>query len=553
MTLLNDLAKLVQHGERAVGACSLAQHAGATHLCIFIRDPELAKFLPGLGFPQKLPSGIEWADYLRHVASSSSPSVKRQLPSPFFSSRVTAVAVLLNEDAIVVFLGNEIHADAYEKVVLGLHIIAALLIQEVRTNIFKIHADLSHKTVLESRQLAASLSAAHDTLAEALDARESLLKKIRKQDGRLRLVRRIAGIGTWEFNAAAGEAQFSAETSAIYGLPLEERRVSLDTILSRIHEEDRERVRKQLEAAFSNNGDYSIQFRVVWPDGVVRWVEDRGTALSETDGSATTLIGFSLDITQRVMTEETLIRTEKLAAAGRLAASIAHEINNPLESLINLIYIAKGKSESGEVRELLTLADQELIRLAAVTRQSLGFYRDVSTSLRFDVRQTIEQVIELFDKQIREAQIQLAPEFPAENCEVEGWPGEIKQAISNLLINAIHASEPSVSLRVRVHNIGNNIYIAIADRGHGISREHQLRIFEPFFSTKQGSGTGLGLWVTKQIIEKHGGSIRVRSNPTAECHGTTVLVCLPRAGEDTFFSGSEKHLRYRSLESGTQQ
>ncbi|MDP9050994.1 MAG: ATP-binding protein [Acidobacteriota bacterium] len=550
MTLLNDLARLVQHGERALGACSIAQHAGATHLCIFIRDPELAKFLPGPGFPQKLPSGIEWADYLRQVASSSSPSVERQLPSPFSSSRVTAVAVLLNEDAIVVFLGNEIHANAYEKVVPALRIIAALLIQEVKTNIFKIHADLSHKAVLESRQLAAALSAAHDTLADTLNSRESLLKKIRKQDGRLQLVRRIAGIGTWEFNAATGEAQFSAETSGIYGLPLEERRVSLDTILSRIHEEDQDRVREQLDAAFSNNGDYSIQFRVVWPDGVVRWVEDRGTALSEPDGSTTTLIGFSLDITRRVMTEETLIRTEKLAAAGRLAASIAHEINNPLEALINLIYLAKSNSESGEVRELLTLADNELIRLAAVARQALGFYRDVSTSVRFDVRRTIEQVIELFDKQILKAQIRI--EFPAENCEVEGWPGEIKQAISNLLINAIDASEPVAPLRVRVHNIGNNIQIAIADRGHGISSEHQLRIFEPFFSTKQGSGTGLGLWVTKQIIEKHGGSIRVRSNITAECHGTTVLICLPRAGEDTFFSGSEKHLQYRSLEMGTQ-
>ncbi len=165
------------------------------------------------------------------------------------------------------------------------------------------------------------------------------------------------------------------------------------------------------------------------------------------------------------MTEETLIRTEKLAAAGGLAASIAHEINNPLESLINLIYIAKGNSESGEVRELLTLADNELIRLAAVARQALGFYRDVSTSVRFNVRQTIEQVIELFDKQIRDAQIRLAPEFPAENCEMEGWPGEIKQAISNLLINALHASEPSAPLRVRVHNVGNNIHITIADRG----------------------------------------------------------------------------------------
>ncbi len=296
MTLLDDLAKLVQHGERAFGACSLAQHAGATHLCIFIRDPELAKFLPAPGFPQKLPSGIEWASYLRHVASSSSSSVERQLPSPFSSSRVRAVAVLLNEDAIVVFLGNEIHADAYEKVAPALRIVAALMFQEVRTNIFKIHADLSHRTVLESRQLAAALSAAHDTLADTLNARESLLKTIRKQDGRLQLVRRIAGIGTWEFNATTREAQFSVETSAIYGLPLEERRVSVDTILSRIHEEDRERVREKLNAAFSNSEDYSIQFRVVWPDGVVRWVEDRGTALSEPDGRTTTLIGFSLDV-----------------------------------------------------------------------------------------------------------------------------------------------------------------------------------------------------------------------------------------------------------------
>lgn len=550
MNLLYDLAKLVQHGERALGACSLAQHAGATHLCIFIRDPELAKFLPAPGFPQRLPNGLEWADFLRLVASSS--SAKRQMPSPFSSSCATAVGVLLNEDAIAVFLGNEMHANAYERLAPSLRILAALLIQEVRTNIVQIHANFSHRTVLEARQLAAALSRAHDTLAEALDARESLLKKIRKQDERLQLVRRIAGIGTWEFDAATREAQFSAETCAIYGLPFEERRVSLDTVISRIHEEDRERVREQLDAALSNSRDYGVQFRVVWPDGVIRWVEDRGAALTESDGSVTTLIGFSLDITQRIMTEETLIRTEKLAAAGRLAASIAHEINNPLEALGNLIYIAKNISDSDEIRELLTSADNEVIRLSGVARQALGFYRDVSNSVRFDVRRAIEQLIQLFDKQIREAQIQLALEFPPENCEMEGWPGEIKQAISNVLINAIHASEPSSPLRLRVRNVRKNIQIAIADCGHGISREHQLRIFEPFFSTKQNSGTGLGLWVTKQIIEKHGGSIRVRSNFTPKNHGTIFLLSLPRLGEGKFLRDSEMHLRYRLLESRSQ-
>ena len=103
---------------------------------------------------------------------------------------------------------------------------------------------------------------------------------------------------------------------------------------------------------------------------------------------------------------------------------------------------------------------------------------------------------------------------------------------------------------MRVRNVRNNIRIAIADRGHGISQAHQLRIFEPFFSTKKDSGTGLGLWVTKQIIEKHAGSIHVRTNCTANRHGTTFLLSLPLAGEGEFVTDAEKHLRYRTLEMG---
>ncbi|MEO6965095.1 MAG: ATP-binding protein [Acidobacteriaceae bacterium] len=549
MVPIRELARLLDPEERTSGASAIARSVGATQLCIFIRDPELDKFLPGPGFPQKFPDGMEWLQYIRRVANSG--TAESWLPSPFSGTKATVHGFRLGENAIAVLFGDDVHPDAPELLGPGLDILAALLIQEVQTAQAKTRAMLAQEMAMESRQLAKSLSEAHDQIAASLEARESLLLEVEKKDKRLQLARTISGIGVWEFQPATGEIYLAPETASIYGMPTREFVGDIEELRSKIHPEDRPRIRKATELAGTGAGDLNVRFRVVWPNGVIRWVEERGTLLepgkAKAAGDPLKVVGFSLDITQRVMTEDALIRSEKLAAAGRLAASIAHEINNPLESLTNLVYLAQTESEMGRIREILAMAEEELIRVSAVARTSLGFYRERTTAVRFDISTTVKEVLELFRKQIAAGGVQVRPELIAENAEVEGWPGEIKQTISNLLLNALHASGPSATIRIRVKRVRDRVQLVIADGGHGIGPTHLAHIFEPFYSTKKDSGTGLGLWVTRQIVEKHGGSIRVRSNIDTWRHGTVFLLDF-LAADGQQLESSDRSLRYRWLD-----
>lgn len=547
LTLLDEFAKLTSREERALGASSLAGLVGATHLCLFVRDSEVAKFLPGPGFPQTLPHGMEWMAFLRQVAQCD--QAKRRLQSPFSFLPEQVSGFCVNENTILVLFGDAVHADALHLLSPGLHITSALLAEEIRAGRAEIGAALALETAVESRKLARALSNAHDELAEALDARESLLRELRRKDERLQLARSISGIGIWELNTTTREIYLAPECAAIYGFPSGEFRGNFEAVVSRIHQDDRERMRERMQSALFDEAEHTVQFRVVWPNGVMRWVENRGTVMQGAEDGCRTMIGLSMDITQRVVTEEALIRSEKLAAAGRLAASVAHEINNALEGLVNLVYLAKSEIDSDRIREFLASADDELIRVSSVARQALGFYREANTPVRANISTLVQQVLEIFRKQAQETGVLLTLELMADKAEVEGWPGEIKQAISNLLINAIHASSHGpAAIRVRVKRVGNTIQLIVADRGHGITREHLLRIFEPFFSTKKDSGTGLGLWVTRQIVEKHGGSIRVRSSTGTEQHGTVFLLVLPAAGGAAQFKDSHEDLPYRYLE-----
>lgn len=538
----DELAKLLERDERMRGAPDLARHFGATHLCFFIRDPDLNRFLPGPGFPQRLRSGVSWARFLLQIENQGHAAAR--LLSPFSGTETGVTGWFLSQDACVIFFGDDAWCNSNRGLASCLKIFGALLLQEVHTGLAEIKASLSSGAAAESRQLATSLSEAHDLLSEVLQARESLIEENRRKDQRLRRVRQIAGIGTWEFHPVTRLVKISPEVQAIYGIA-EGDTIHADDLLARIHPDDRDTVRREISAAYSQRTEHRLQFRIVWPNGNVRWVEDRGTVVYDTVSKLYSIVGFSLDITQRVLTEKTLIRSEKLSAAGRLAASIAHEINNPLEALVNLIYLAKIATESENARELLTQADAELVRVSAVSRQALAFYRDVSAPTRFDIGQAITQTVELFRKDMEKAEVRPILELIPQTIELLGWPGEIKQAVSNLLINAIHASSPATILRVRVRKTHQAVRILIADQGHGITKEHRLRIFEPFFSTKKDSGTGLGLWITQQIITKHGGSIQVRSRSGLHVHGTIFVVELPIGHE--FAPKTEMHERYRKL------
>lgn len=246
---------------------------------------------------------------------------------------------------------------------------------------------------------------------------------------------------------------------------------------------------------------------------------------------------FAQDITAVKQAQAALVRSEKLAAVGRMAATVAHEINNPLEAVTNLIWIAsKDPSISETGRESLRVADSELKRVAHITRQTLGFYRDSTSPAMVNMREVMNSVLELYASRVASKQISIHTDY--QDCVVYGFAGEFRQLFSNLCANAIDAVKTAGKLRVKVSEVHHwkepnqsGVRVTVADDGCGVPPEHLDSIFEPFFTTKDSTGTGLGLWVAKQIVEKHGGCITVRSSVRPNQHYTAVSVFLPSYAE----------------------
>jgi len=230
--------------------------------------------------------------------------------------------------------------------------------------------------------------------------------------------------------------------------------------------------------------------------------------------------------------EEALIGSEKLASAGRMAAVLAHEINNPLAAVMNLLFLAQTSADTtGPVRQYLEMADDELKRIAHITRQTLGFYRESTAPTTFRVVTLIDSVIDLLQAKIISTQVTVQKECD-DLLEITASFGELRQVISNLMLNSLDALGEGgrVTLRASTSqdplNGSARIRITLADSGQGIDATVLPRIFEPFFTTKGSIGNGLGLWVCKQIIEKHSGTIKVRSRISAG-HGSTFSMVLP--------------------------
>jgi signal transduction histidine kinase len=243
------------------------------------------------------------------------------------------------------------------------------------------------------------------------------------------------------------------------------------------------------------------------------------------------MAGVNVDITQQKLAQEALIRSEKLASAGRMAATVAHEINNPLEAVTNCIYLAKSNAElSPLTRENLDVAERELQRVAHITSQTLGFYRENTKPAVMDVEKLVFEVSKLYGPKLKQKELRLEVEHKG-NTTIVAVGGEIRQVISNLLTNAIDASPSEQRLRIRTSRVTLNgstcTRLTVADAGVGIPRSDFRRLFNPFFTTKEAVGTGLGLWVSNEIVVKHGGRIRVRS---IEGKGSVFSVFLPQRG-----------------------
>lgn len=256
------------------------------------------------------------------------------------------------------------------------------------------------------------------------------------------------------------------------------------------------------------------------------------------DGTVQGITAASLEVTAQKKAEQALIQSEKLAVVGRLASSIAHEINNPLEAVTNLIYLALMSDDVNEIHERLALADVELRRASAITSQTLRFHRQATNPQEITAENLIISVLRIFQGRIANSGVQIKERMRAQR-PVCCFEGEIRQVISNLIGNALDAMDHGrgkLFLRTRV---GKNwktgeagVVMTIADNGAGMSPSTLAKLFNPFFTTKGIMGTGLGLWVAKEIVDRHRGLLRVRSSQSPHSHGTVFTVFLPFRAEE---------------------
>jgi PAS domain S-box-containing protein len=239
------------------------------------------------------------------------------------------------------------------------------------------------------------------------------------------------------------------------------------------------------------------------------------------------------DITRRKKAERALRMSERLASVGRLAATIAHEINNPLEAVTNLVYLAKERADGKEVRDFLGAAEEELARISHLTKQSLGFYRETKEAAPIRIGPILDELLPVFAARARNKAVDIRKEI-RNDPEVHAVADEIRHLITNLLSNSIDAVSRGGTIRVRVSRAtewsGNGrtgARFTVADSGQGIPQAMRSELFEPFFTTKKDVGTGLGLWLCKGIVERHEGSIRVKSSTAPGNSWTVFSVFLP--------------------------
>lgn len=234
------------------------------------------------------------------------------------------------------------------------------------------------------------------------------------------------------------------------------------------------------------------------------------------------------DISAQKRMEESLIQAEKIAATGRMAATIAHEINNPLEAVTNLLFLAKSGSTDPEVLEYLQTAENELGRVSHIAKQTLGYYREQASATCLSLTDIVEATIEIYRPRCTAGRITIEPHFTS-STKVMVRRGEIMQVMSNLIANSIYAMPNGGTLTIDTRDSAapEGVAITVRDTGVGIPAETMPRIFDAFFTTRSTIGTGIGLFVAKQFVEGHGGTITIESSTAPQTHGTTARIFLP--------------------------
>ncbi|MEG9435875.1 CHASE3 domain-containing protein [Edaphobacter sp. HDX4] len=271
---------------------------------------------------------------------------------------------------------------------------------------------------------------------------------------------------------------------------------------------------------------------LVRKDGTRILVTDSGAPIRDQTGEIIGIVLVFRDITMERRTQESLLANEKLAVAGRLAATIAHEIHNPLDAVSNLLYLMRNGVTEEESKQFIEMAESELARVTQISRAMLGLYRESRAPVPVDLKESLQDILLLMEHRLHELNVTVETQLP-NAVMVNAFPAELRQVFTNLIANAAEACSPGGKIRVEAREMNatpgasGGALVVIHDNGAGIPEEARSHLFQPFFTTKGERGTGLGLWVSRGIINKHGGSIDITSDDGDSRRGTTVSLFIP--------------------------
>ncbi len=283
----------------------------------------------------------------------------------------------------------------------------------------------------------------------------------------------------------------------------------------------------EILAAVRSKGEWRGEIIHTTKEGRKVAVASRWTPRLAPDGTLVGTFEINRDLTDEKKAQEHSRNAERLATLGRLAATVAHEINNPLDVLSNIFFLLNEKALPESARELVRLGEAEVQCIAEITRATLRYSRATPQPSETALTEILDSVLAMYSGQIRSRRMVVEKRYRTEGKMV-GRAGELRQVFANLIGNALDALPRGGQLRVSLTSLrGKGYLVAIADRGSGMSAEVREHIFEPFFTTKGASGTGLGLWIARDIVRSHGGSIRVRSYTTPGRSATVFLVRIP--------------------------